>query len=37
MVGIINVDGQKYEGSVRRLWMSERLGREIDVRMSLKH
>ena len=36
MVGIINVDGQRYEGSVRRLWIIDRLGREMGVRMSLQ-
>ena len=35
MVGIINADGQKYEGSIRRLWRSDRLGSEIGVRTSL--
>ena len=36
MVGIINVDGQRYDGSVRMLWIIDRLGREIGVRMSLR-
>ena len=35
IVGMINVGGQRYEGRVRRLWISDRLGREIGVRMSL--
>ncbi len=35
MVGIINVDGQRYDGSVRRFWMNDRLGREMGVRISL--
>ena len=35
MVGVINIDGQRYEGSVRRFWISDRLGRDIGVRISL--
>ena len=35
MVGIMSIDGQRYEGRFRRLWMSDRLGREMGVRMSL--
>jgi hypothetical protein len=36
IVGMMSVDGQRYEGRCRRLWMSDRLGRETGVRMSLQ-